>query len=495
MRERHLPFRARCLRIAAAVLLVPVLSLGTACSTNPATGGNSFTAFMSPTQEREVGAEEHEKVMAQFGGAYDDLELAAYVNSIGQLLAQTSEMPDLKWTFTVLNSDVTNAFALPGGYVYVTRGLVALAESEAELAAVIGHEIGHVTARHTAQRYSQSVLAGLGAVAAGILLGGPAADLASGAAQLYLAQYSQSQENEADTLGIRYIGRIGFQPEAMSTFLAKLEAEKGLMARIQGQDQGEGGGSYLSTHPPTPQRVAKTAGEARAVTVPDPIVARDVFLGKIDGMLYGDDPEQGMVKGREFLHPQLGFAFTAPPGYALVNSPSAVIGFGPDDARMVFDRATRPVSGSMVSYVRDVWGQQVQIRDVEAIRINGMDAATGRVEANTQAGRVDLRAVAIRYDATTVYRFLFVTPVARLGTTQTELQRTTYSFRKLQPGEAANIRPYRIAIHTVRSGETVQSLAARMPHAELKLERFLVLNGLSQGDALRPGDKVKLVTE
>ena len=191
----------RAIRVPALSLALVALA---ACTTNPATGRNSFTGFMSPQQELQIGAEEHPKILATFGGAYDDAGIAAYVDEVGQRLARNSDLPELKLTFTVLDSSIVNAFALPGGYVYVSRGLLALARNEAELAGVLAHEIGHVTARHSAQRYSQTIIAGLGANVLGAVVGAPAGQLAQLGAATYLSAYSRDQEFEADTLGVRY---------------------------------------------------------------------------------------------------------------------------------------------------------------------------------------------------------------------------------------------------------------------------------------------------
>ena len=224
-----------CKRLLIALLLTPALALPAACArvVNPATGQTEFTA-MSPEQERQTGKAQHPQVLMQFGGAYDDPELQAYVTRTGRELVAVSELPKEEFTFTVLDSDVINAFALPGGYVYITRGLLALADDEAELAGVMAHEIGHVTARHSAQRYSRGVLAqggvAIGTILAGVLGGGAGAQLAQQAggasAQAYLAGYSRDQEFQADDLGVRYLARAGYDPTAMSGFLDQARTQR-----------------------------------------------------------------------------------------------------------------------------------------------------------------------------------------------------------------------------------------------------------------------------
>ena len=350
--------------------------------------------------------------------------------------------------------------------------------------------MAHVAARHSAQRYSRGVLARLGSLAAAALGGRSAVDAASSVAAIYLAGYSRGQEHEADQLGVRYLARSGHDPAAMSRFLAKLDARKMLMDRIERRD-GRDGTSLLSTHPPTPERIARARALA-AGAGGGRIRAREIYLGKIDGMIHGDDPKQGFARGRDFLHPALGFRFRAPPGFSIVNAPLAVAAVGPRGARIVFDRAPRPASGSMRAYLTRVWGARVRLSGVETIDVNGMEAATGA--ARLRASR-DARAVAIRWDGATIYRFLFLAPPARMRALETEFRRTTYSFRRLAAGEAAGLKPPRLRIRRVGPGDMIASLARAMPYETFRRERLLVLNGLAAGARLVPGRLIKTVAE
>ncbi len=482
-------------RACIAALACALLALATGCATAPATGESFFTGGLSEERERELGAEQHPKMLEAFGGAYEDEAVQAYVDSVGTLLAKTSEMPELDFTFTVLDSPMVNAFALPGGYVYVTRGLLALAGSEAELAGVLAHEIGHVTARHAAQRYGGQMLATAANLAAAILLGGPAAQATGGLAQIALAGYSRSQESEADRLGVRYLTRVGYEPQAMAGFLEKLQAHSRLEAELRGRPEAADRFSLLQTHPRTAERVREAIVEAGGKTVREPMTARDIYLDKIDGLLYGDDPEQGFVRGRRFLHPQLRFAFQVPEGFRLFNSPTRVVAFGPEDSLILFDQARREGGGDMVAYLTREWVRGRRLDGVEALTVDGMPAATGTTRLDTRQGPRDVRLVAIGFDDERVYRFLFVTPPALTDSLGPELRRTTYSFRRLSAAEAARLQPLRLRVHTVAAGETVQGLARRMPFADYRLERFRVLNGLAPGESLQPGERVKLVVE
>ena len=470
------------------------IALG-ACSTNPATGEQSFTAFMSPADEKRLGAEQHPKILEEFGGAYEDPELGAYVASLGARMAATSERPDLNFTFTILDSPVVNAFALPGGYVYVSRGLIALANNEAELAGVLGHEIGHVTARHSAERYSRSVLVNLGAGILGAVSGQRAvADIASLGGGLYLRSYSRENEFEADSLGLRYMTAAGYEPSAVASFLASLGAQTELEARLRGSDADPDAFNLLSTHPRTVDRV-REAQQATGSFEPGR-VEREAYLRRIDGMLYGDDPDQGFIRDRTFIHPVLRFRFTAPPGFTLINSSDRVEGVSQDGTKMVFDGTPDRTGASMAQYLsRSPWTQKLRLTGVQSFTVNGMDAATASATVQTQQGTLGYRLIAIRASADRIYRFAFLGNPDRLAANQEELRRTTYSFELLSESEAASYRPLRLHVVQVQPGDTVDSLAARMPQGPEQRARFLVLNGMQNGGQVQPGMLVKIVSE
>lgn len=473
------------------------------CTVNPATGERSFTAFMSQAEEMEVGRREHPKILKAHGGAYADSHLAAYVRRIGLSLTRVSEIPDLPYSFFVVNDDKINAFALPGGYIYITRGLIALADDESEMAAVLAHEIGHVTARHSAQRYSKAMAANLGLAVLGIV--GSAAGVPSGAgslaslgAQLYLQSYSREQELEADVLGIRYLTRGGYDARAMTRFFHKLEAHKRLEANLAGDPKAANRNHVLATHPRTAERIRQAETLARVTPAARPRVGRDDYLARIDGLIFGDDPAQGVRRGREFTHPGLGIRFRVPPGFTLFNQPTVVVARGPDNAAIVFDmvqgeKASRV--GSLADYLVKDWGGRLDLAGVERLTINGLEAATGQAPLSTRKGPADVRLVVIRAQPDRLYRFIFQTPVALTARLATELQRTTYSFRRLSSDETARVKPLRLRIVTVKEGDTARSLAANMPFETGRLEWFEVLNGLARDQPLMPGSRVKIVVD
>jgi len=467
-----------------AVFSVLAMLTTTGCSTNPATGQQSFTAFMSEEDEIRVGAEEHPKIIKQFGGVYEDRPVNAYIRSIGKKLAAISEVPNLPYRFTILNDERVNAFAVPGGYVYITRGLLALAETEAEVAGVLAHEIGHITARHTAQRYSTTMATNIGLTVIGVI--GSAAGLPSGlgrlasvGAQAAIQGYSRQQELEADMLGVRYMTRMGYDPNAMTSFFKKLDAHSTLEATLQGKD----GVSHniMSTHPRTAQRIAQAIELAKAKPVANPRNGREDYLERIDGMVFGDDIAQGVRKGRSFIHPELRFRFDVPPGFVLFNSTSQVEARGPDDSRIVFDMANRKNAArakNLETYLTGFWGRNLTLSGIENIEINGAPGATGSTRLNTSAGDRNVRLLVVRGNTDQIFRFAFITRLEMTAKLNTEFRRTTYSFRRLGEKEAAAIKPLRIKLVTVKPGDTVAKLAAAMPFEKYKREWFRVLNAL-----------------
>jgi predicted Zn-dependent protease len=479
-----------------ALLGLAVLPLLAACETAPGTGRTIFTGGMSAAEETQLGYREHQKILPQFGGAYAEPVIGGYIASVGNLLARTSETPNTKFTFTVLDTPIVNAFALPGGYVYVTRGLLALADNEAEVAGVLAHEIGHVTARHSAERYGQTVAANVFGLGLGLLLGrGPATDLYGAVAGVALRSYSREQEYESDLLGVRYMARAGYDPGAMASFLGRLQAHSQFESELRGEPGKADRFDLLQTHPRTADRIARAIQEAGARTVADAMTARDPYLDKIDGLLYGDNPKQGLVRGRRFLHPELRFAFEAPQGFRLFNGARRVTARGPKGAIVAFEKAKEAAPGPMPAYLTQVWAEGVRLREVERLTINGMAAATGRVRGRARGGAVDLRLVAIRYDPRTIYHMIFVIPVQLTDALARGLRETTYSFRRLSAAEAARLKPRRLRIHRAGAGETAARIAAAMPFEDHRLRRFLVLNGLARDQSFPTGHRIKTVTE
>ena len=485
-------------RMALVVASAGVLAL-VGCvttSTPPVVAGQ---AAAMTAQERQLGAEAHPQLVAEFGGAYAGPQ-AGYVETVGKNIAMQSGLGDARNAFTVtlLNSPVNNAFAIPGGYIYTTRELVALMDNEAELAGVLGHEVGHVAARHAQQRQKaaqqNSILGAVGAILSGVLFGNSqigqiGQQLAMQGSQLLTLKYSRSQETQADDLGIAYLSGAGYDPRAMATVLESLAEQNALDAQIMGTRNQVP--EWASTHPDPASRVARaiTAAQGKAGTVTN----QATFLTRIDGMMYGDDPEQGVVEGDTFTHPVFGFAFKAPGGFFMVNGTHAVSISGQSGKGQL---TAGPYSGDMRAYIQDAFNaltdgkQQITPASIESTRVNGIPASHGTARVNSGSGAVDVTIFAYEFSPSRAFHFVTITQAGN-GSVFDPMYA---SMRRISPAEAAAVKPRKLRVVTVRSGDTVRSLASRMAYDSYQQERFLVLNSLRADSTLRAGQRVKIVT-
>jgi len=476
---------------AAAMLLL------SGCGVNPATGDRQFAALMSPAQEVRVGAEEHQKVLQTFGAMPAGDPVQQYVQQIGQRITADTERPDVQFRFFLVDSPMVNAFAIPGGYVYVTRGLVAQANSEVELAAVMAHEVGHITGRHSAERYSQSVLASLGGALLSTALDSRTATQAFGVgSNLYLSSYSRGQEHQADELGIRYLHRAGYNPEGMAWFLRNLEAQTALEQRLAGRNGTENfASSFFSTHPQTGERVARAQSLAAQYPPNENIVRRDEYLSMIDGIVYGDSARHGLIRDNAFYHPEIGFTFSAPSGFRLINQPEQVIATHENGAVMIFDAAGNPNNIDPATYLARHWMEGQDVQNAEQFEINGMPAATATFTGRVNNRDVVIRLIAVRWAPDTFFRFQMAVPQGAPAALAEELRRSAATLRPMSASERQQVRPYRIRIITAQAGDSAASLGARMPFRNLPEERFRTLNGMLPGAQVTAGQRYKIVVE
>ncbi|WP_395458822.1 M48 family metalloprotease [Azospirillum melinis] len=488
-----LPFRKplrAALRAALATLLLAAVT-PTLVAPAPARAG-LLDNVLSGGDEAALGAQEHPKILAQFGGAVKDARLQGYIDQLGRKLAATTALAREPWTFTVLDSDVVNAFALPGGYVYLTRGLLALAKDEAEVAGVLSHEIGHVTAHHSAQRQTRQTIAGLLAAGVGLVFGNDTlAQLAGLGGTAMVASYSREQELEADQLGVETLRRTGYDPFAMATFLETLRRDsqyEGLRAGNKGGD----GFDFLASHPATEERVRRAADLARAIP-PGGARPRDPYLAAVDGMIYGDSPENGYVRGRTFAHPQLGIAFTVPQGYALLNGADQVVAKGQNGTAMAFDGGSAAGVSDPASFLTGVWGKTATLSNLQRLTIGGMAAATATTRGESDGTSADIRLVAIRAPDGKMYRFTFLAPAGSLARFDNDFQAAANSFHRMTAEEAARYRPRRVQVTAVQPGDSVAGLVRRMPQEPYAEELFRIINDLPPGTALQPGQRVKVI--
>lgn len=472
--------------------LLPIMFFLSACAVNPATGEQQFTALMSPQQEVQIGAQEHKKIVKQYG-LYQDQKIQSYVQSVGQKVVKGTERPDVLYRFFVLDSPIVNAFALPGGYIYTTRGLLALANSENEMAAVLAHETGHITGRHAAERYSRGVVTSLGAAILSSAVGSSGVTRALGVgSDLYMKSYSRGQESQADSLGLRYLSRAGYHPSGMSGFLQSMSGSAALDARIAGE-QG-GGGSFFSTHPDTQERVAASIAEGM-IYPQQGIVNRNEYLRMLDGLVYGDSAAQGFVRGQNFYHPKIGFMFSVPAGYRLINQPSQVIAVAKGGGIAIFDFVPNRQNLSPEAFLREVWMRGEPVSGLENIEINGLRGTTAGFRGSVNGRAMMIRLVAIEWDGGQIARFQIGIPEHATDADVQALKRMTYSFRRLGEAEKGSLRPYRISIVTAGSSDSVASLARRMIYRDYQEERFRVLNGLDDHELVKAGQVYKIVVE
>lgn len=452
-------------------------------------------------QDKATGAKQHPELLKEFGGAYAGPQ-ARYVETVGRRIAVQSGLSNAQGDFTVtlLNSPVNNAFAIPGGYVYVTRQLMALMNDEAELAGVLGHEVGHVAAQHGQRRQKTAQRNAIGGallqVLTGALLGdsGFAGLIQQGigtGSQLLTLKFSRSQEYEADDLGIRYLASGGYDPRALSDMLASLAAQSNLDAQVAGSARSMP--EWASTHPDPASRVDRAAREAQATRSTSTTRNRDAFLMALDGVLYGDDPKQGVIDGSRFRHPELRLSFSAPSGFGMENGTDAVSITGSGGQAQFSAAAYR---GDLNAYVDNVLsalggGKGVPAGEISRTSVHGIPAAWRTVRATSQSSQVDATVFAYDFGGGKAYHFLLLTPAGRgIGPFTSMVQ----SVQRLSAKEAAAIKPRRVDVVTVKAGDTVQSLSRRMAYSDYPLERFLTINGLSANATLRPGEKVKIVS-
>ncbi|MGF9694952.1 M48 family metalloprotease [Rhizobium sp. 0TCS1.26] len=437
----------------------------------------------------QMGAREHPRIVASYGGEYHDAKTERLVARIAGALTAVSENPTQSFRITILNSPAINAFALPGGYLYVTRGLLALANDASEVAAVLSHEMGHVTANHGIERQKREEAEVIASrVVAEVLSSDLAGKQALARGKLRLAAFSRQQELQADVIGVRMLGEAGYDPYSAARFLDSMAAYARYSAVDPDNDQSL---DFLSSHPNAPQRVELARQHARAFgqegTFGDR--GRDYYLTGIDGLLYGDSPEEGYVRNETFLHAGLGIRFDVPEGFRIDNKAEAVLATGPDETAIRFDGVKAETEQSLTNYLTSGWVAGLLPETVRETKVNGLQAATARASAE----RWDFDVTVIRQDKQ-IFRFLTAVPKGNqsLETTANILRNT---FRSMTPQEIAQLKPLRVRVVTVAPGDNLTTMSARMMGTDRKVDLFRLINALPSGAALSPGQRVKIISE
>ena len=436
--------------LSAAVLASALVLHG--CATNPVTG-KSDVVTMSAAQEVEIGRKMHPQVLQQYG-RYSDEALQSYVNDIGQRIAKVSHLPNLQFTFTVLDSPDINAFALPGGYVYITRGIMAYLNSEAQLVAVLGHEVGHVTARHAVRQQSGATAAGVGATVIGILTGsGDLASVANMAGTALVRGYGRDMELEADAIGAEYLERMGYQPEAMIDVVRLLKNQEQLEVQIARQEGREPRiyHGVFSTHPDNDTRLKEVVSEARkaggtAEARPD---GREAYLQRISGLPLGPSREQGVVRGSRFYHGTLGVTVAFPSGWVVQNQPTKVVATTPQKDALLQLSATAPPQNVQPRELLAKLQPGVPLQGAEPLEIGGLNGYTAiaRDVALPWGNRGPARYAVVYYNGL-AYVFMGATRLnAAMPATDPLFLSSIKTFRRLRDNEFALAEPNRIRLH------------------------------------------------
>ena len=463
---------------------------GVSCLRTGALAAALFAGFAGaaegfPPEDRMIGEREHPKLVSTFGGVYrGDPDLHAYIGELGARLARQSRYGDEEWTFTVLDTPVVNAFALPGGYVYLTRGLVALVRNESDLAAVLAHEIAHVVAHHARARHARIAAAN---ERSRVSSDDPAPDASWGfppqpGQDVVLARYSQQDEFEADALAIGYLHAVGLDPAGVVRMLEANEAHAALVGDDTELHQG-----LLSSHPSTPERMSRAVILLRRLPADPDRTPGDEFLDRIDGLHFGSRPQVGMVRGQLVLLGGTEIRFTMPEGFYIRREPGRVTARAMDGTLIVYDEMVNQWGMGIVSYLPR------GSREIELLRLDGMDAATAVRNPERSGHRFEFRTLVIECASKLVCRFRYIVPLAVSLARLADLRETALSFRRFDERDRQVARPRAIRVATVSASDTLASLVARMDVSASPKRWFELLNGLRPDEMPAVGDRVKLV--
>lgn len=492
---RHRPGQARTVHArrtprpsgaTAAAAALALLLAAAACSTNPATGQRQL-ALIGEQQEIQMGRQADQQIVQQLG-LYPDDELQRYVQRIGMGLARDSERPDLPWTFRVVDDPTVNAFALPGGFIYLTRGILTHLGNEAEMASVLGHEIGHVTARHSVERLSKAQLAQIG-LGIGMILSPEFrnyGDLAQTGLSLLFLKYGRDDERQADDLGVRYLAAEGYDPRQMPRVFETLERAS----------QIEGGGrlpSWLSTHP-APGARAERISQAVAAANLDlsrAEVDRQEYLRHLDGVVFGPDPREGYFKGSTFYHPELAFQIDFPAGWKTSNQKQAVGAISPNqDAVVVLTLSGRD---DPTAAAREFFSQQgIQQGQARRGEINGMRAVASQFGVSRQQGGDIVGVAAFVEHQGRVYQLLGYSTSQRWRAYDGAAEQAIDSFRRVTDRRVLGVQPKRIDVVSVPSAMTLEEFSRRYP-STVDLQTLALINQAQPGTRFERGTELKRV--
>lgn len=469
------------------------------CARNPVTGKKQVV-FMSEAQELSMGKEADPQIIAQFG-LYDDKSLQDFINEKGKAMAAISHRPGIEYNFRVIDSEVLNAFAVPGGYVYFTRGIMAHFNDEAQFAGVLGHETGHITARHSVAQQRNQLLGQLGVIA-GVVLAPNLAQFAETASQglgLLFLKFGRDDERQADQLGVEYSSKIGYDARQMATFFKTLER--------QGAKRGAGEiPEFLSTHPNPGNRevtVTRLAAEWRSkLNLTNPLTNRNIYLKRIEGLIYGEDPKQGFLENNIFYHPVLKFQFPVPHGWNYQNTPQRVQ-MAPKDGKALMFLALAP--GNTLQEAANATLQGYNLRAIESreVTVNGLraiavvaDPAPVQNQQGQQQQTQQIRTLSyfIQFGGS-IYHIIGISATVDFNNYASYFTNTMENFRELRDAAKLNKKPERVRIKTINTAVTLDQALRNNNVPAARMEELAILNGMLLTDRVTQGTMIKIIAE
>lgn len=477
-------------KIIFVFLLASIVVFFNKCATNPVTGKKQVV-LMSEEQELAMGREADPQIVAQFG-LYENAALQSFITEKGKAMAAISHRPNIPYSFKIVDSEVINAFAVPGGYVYFTRGIMAHFNNEAEFAGVLGHEIGHIAARHSVEQQRNALFSQLGLIA-GIVIAPELAQFAEPLSQglgLMMLKFGRDAERESDKLGVEYSTKIGYDAHQMAQFFSTLErkgAESG-SAELP---------NFLSTHPNPGERlqtVHQLATEwQRQTNLTNPQVGRNSYLQRIDGLIYGEDPKGGYLENNVFYHPVLKFQFATPAGWAYQNAPQAVQ-FASKDGKALMMLTLAQGASLQEAAGAVVQQYKMTVQESREVTVNGLRALAVVADVQQQQGVIRTLSYFIQFGGN-IYHIMGISAAADFNAYVPQFNNTMQSFRELTDAAKINKKPQRVRIRTINQSTTLEQALRSYGTPANKLEEYAILNGMKLSDNIPSGTLIKVIAE
>ena len=478
----------RKINIGFFFIFLPIIIVALyGCQTNPAYNKKEF-GIISSDEELKIGRAEHPKIVKKFGGIYTNSKLQNYIESLGKFIVSTSEMSSSNFTFTILDTPIVNAFALPGGYIYLTRGLILLCQNEAQLAGVIAHEIGHVTARHAAQKYTRNAGTNLLAnILSTLTKNNILRNIVGQSSSLYLLSFSRDQEYEADELSTRYMIRAGFDPREMAHFLRIMEKYSVLMKKVTKSNAKIS--ELLLTHPTSSKRVDEIISRSKKLIPINPIIGEEIFLKKIDGVIFGDSIKQGVIFRDKFIHKDLQISFEFDSNFHFINNPDNLVGLTNGKSFLTFELDSNYLSLDK-KYLSN-WGKvnPKLVKNFQIVEINNLKCITGTIINSENK----IRLVALS-DGNNIYKFAFISTNQEFQNYENSFKKIILSFKKIDSETSSNFSPPTIFIgdyfeNEAKSINIYRKFNIQKTYAK---EIFSIFNDLDRKKG-RKNFKVKLI--